>query len=88
MPSAEPAGGDSATIPPQSVNEAESASAAPDRSAIVEFLVAVVPASGGAAMAYHLAERQSQDPITWAALGGAIGLLLGWACLLWIGRDD
>jgi predicted Zn finger-like uncharacterized protein len=61
---------------------------APGSSAVTEALVAVLPAVAGAGLAYDLAGRQHQDPVTWAALGGAVGLLLGWACLLWIARKD
>jgi len=56
--------------------------------AIGEALVALVPCGVGAAMAYHFAGLMDKDPITWAALGGAVGLLMGWACLLWITRED
>jgi len=56
--------------------------------ALAESLVALVPCGVGAAIAYYLAGLQGQDPVTWAALGGAVGLLLGWACLLWITRGD
>jgi hypothetical protein len=55
---------------------------------LVESVVALFPCGIGAGMAYHFAGPWDQDPITWAALGGAIGLLLGWACLLWITRGD
>ena len=55
---------------------------------ILESVVALFPCGIGAGMAYHFAGPWDQDPITWAALGGAIGLLLGWACLLWITRGD
>jgi hypothetical protein len=53
-----------------------------------ESLVALVPCGVGAVLAYHFSGPLGQDPITWAALGGAVGLLLGWACLLWITRGD
>jgi hypothetical protein len=56
--------------------------------ALLEGLVALVPCGIGAGLAYHFAGPMGQDPITWAALGGAIGLLLGWACLLWITHGD
>jgi len=56
--------------------------------ALLEGLVALVPCGVGAGLAYHFAGPMGQDPITWAALGGAIGLLLGWACLLWITHGD
>lgn len=55
---------------------------------ILEGLVAFLPGGLGAAMAYHFAGPWDQDPVVWGALGGAIGLLLGWACLLWITRGD
>jgi hypothetical protein len=58
------------------------------RSPFVESLIALLPAVAGAGLAYDLAGRSNQDTIAWAALGGAVGLLLGWACLLWIGRKD
>lgn len=50
--------------------------------------IALAPSAIGAVLAYYLAGQQNQDPVTWAALGGAMGLLLGWACLLWIRRND
>ena len=56
--------------------------------ALGESLVALIPSGLGAALAYHFSVPLGQDPITWAALGGAVGLLLGWACLLWITRGD
>jgi len=55
---------------------------------ILEGLVAFLPGGIGAGMAYHFAGPWDQDPVVWGALGGAIGLLLGWACLLWITRGD
>lgn len=55
---------------------------------LLESVVALFPCAIGAGMAYHFSGPYDQDPITWAALGGAIGLLLGWACLLWITRGD
>ncbi len=65
---------------------APTASPAPPRSALLEFLVAVVPPSVGASVAYYLAQRDGLDPVAWSALGGAAGFLLGWGCLLWIRR--
>jgi hypothetical protein len=62
--------------------------AARRRGSILEPLVAFLPGGIGAGMAYHFAGPWDQDPVVWAALGGAIGLLLGWACLLWITRGD
>jgi hypothetical protein len=67
---------------------AAAARAKPRHGALLESLVALVPCSVGGGLAYHFAGLLGQDPITWAALGGAIGLLLGWACLLWITRGD
>jgi hypothetical protein len=61
---------------------------APRRSALFEFLIAVIPPSAGASLAYHLASRDQLDPVAWSALGGAAGFLLGWGCLLWIRRKD
>jgi hypothetical protein len=77
---------DEATVPEAIPGPAEKAP--PRRETLPEILVALFPCGLGAAMAYHLAGPRGQDPITWAALGGAIGLLLGWACLLWITRGD
>jgi hypothetical protein len=62
--------------------------AVPRTRAMLESVVALLPGGVGAVLAYHYAGPLGQDPITWAALGGAIGLLLGWACLLWITRGD
>ncbi len=64
------------------------APAAPPRSALIEFLIALVPPCVGASLAYHLAQRGQLDPVAWSALGGAFGFLLGWGCLLWIRRND
>ncbi len=54
----------------------------------LDLVLAIVPSAAGAAVAYHLAGQNQVDPITWTALGGAAGLLLGWGCLLWIRRAD
>lgn len=67
---------------------APAAAPAPPRSALLEFLVAVVPPSLGASAAYYLAHRDQLDPVAWSALGGAAGFLLGWGCLLWIRRRN
>jgi len=64
------------------------ADTAADRSSMFEVLTAVVPAIGGAALAIHLAGQQNGDPLAWAALGGAVGMMVGWACLLFIRRGD
>jgi len=58
------------------------------RSALLEFLIAVLPPSTGASLAYYFAGRTQLDPVAWSALGGAVGFLLGWGCLLWIRRKD
>lgn len=68
--------------------EPKEAKAGRRRSVVLESLVALFPCGVGAGVAYHFAGPLGQDPITWAALGGATGLLLGWACLLWITRGD
>jgi hypothetical protein len=68
--------------------EASGPEAVPRTRAMLESVVALLPGGVGAALAYHYAGPLDQDPITWAALGGAIGLLLGWACLIWITRGD
>lgn len=60
----------------------------PSPNVVVESAIALLPAAVGAYIAYDLAGRQDQDPLTWAALGAAVGLLLGWTCLLWIARKD
>ena len=62
--------------------------ASPARSALLEFLVAVLPPVAGASLAYHFAGREQWDPVAWAALGGAAGFLLGGGCLLWMRRND
>ena len=67
--------------------EADAQPAAP-RSALLEFLIAVVPPSTGASLAYYFAGREQLDPVAWSALGGAVGFLLGWGSLLWIRRKD
>lgn len=58
------------------------------QSSFAEFLVAVVPPSLGASVAYYVAVRDQLDPVAWAALGGAAGFVLGWGCLLWMRRKD
>jgi hypothetical protein len=68
--------------------EDETSTEAPQGPRLLEGLVVLLPSGLGAAMAYHLAGPRGQDPITWAACGGAIGLLLGWVCLLWITRGE
>ena len=52
----------------------------------VESLVPLVPCALGGVLTYHLAGPWGQDPVTWSALGAAMGLLVGWACLIWITR--
>lgn len=93
-PLVDPAAGAQAELPAEADGYAE---AVPDEAAPVaptrggslgEAALALVPSGLGAVVAYHAAGRLGQDPVTWASLGGAIGLLLGWACLLWITRGD
>lgn len=83
-----PAGaGVSDVVKPQTVaEECEMPQAAPAHSALLEFMVAVIPPSVGASVAYYFALRDQLDPVAWSALGGAAGFLLGWGCLLWIRR--
>jgi len=53
-----------------------------------ELLVALVPATLGGGLAYYFAGPFGQSPSLWASLGATVGLLFGWACLLWITRED
>jgi len=52
----------------------------------LELGIALTPSALGGIVAYYLAGQQNQDPVTWSALGGAGGLLLGWVGLLWMQR--
>ena len=61
---------------------------APRMTAVLEASVAVVPCGLGAGLAYYFAGSLNQDPIISAILGGVTGLLLGWACMLWIAHAD
>lgn len=56
--------------------------------AALEAAVAVIPCGIGAGLAYYFAGSLNQDPIISAILGGVTGLLLGWACMLWIAHAD
>ena len=56
--------------------------------ALGEATVAFAPCAAGAGLAYHFAGALGQDPITATAMGAAVGLLVGWACLLWITRGN
>ena len=56
--------------------------------AALDASIAVVPCGLGAGLAYYFAGSLNQDPIISAILGGVTGLLLGWACMLWIARAD
>ena len=60
----------------------------PRVSAILETAVVVIPCGLGAGLAYYFAGSLNQDPIISAILGGVTGLLLGWACMLWIAHAD
>jgi hypothetical protein len=42
--------------------------------------------AAGAFVAYHGVGDSSADALTWAAVGAAAGLVLGWGCLPWIRR--
>lgn len=55
---------------------------------LLEASVAVVPCGLGAGLAYYFSGSLNQDPIISAILGGVTGLLLGWACVLWIAQAD
>ena len=56
--------------------------------AALDASIAVVPCGLGAGLAYYFAGSLNQDPIISAILGGVTGLLLGWACVLWIAHAD
>jgi hypothetical protein len=56
--------------------------------ALGEAVVAFTPCAAGAGLAYHFAGTLGQEPVTAATMGAAVGLLLGWACLLWITRGS
>ncbi len=60
----------------------------PGLTAALELAVAVVPCVLGAGLAYYFAGSLNQDPIIAAILGGVTGLLLGWACVIWIAQAD
>jgi hypothetical protein len=57
-------------------------------SSLARGLVPVVPAVAGGALALSVAAQQNGDLLTWTALGGAAGLLVGWACLRWMRHED
>jgi hypothetical protein len=62
-------------------------SAAPSRrrvNALTELTLAFGPAVIGASLAYARAAEQGADAASWGALGGAVGMLVGWGCLLWV----
>ena len=48
-------------------------------------LAMLLTTAAGARLAYHLGQ---ETPVAWSALGGAVGLLLAWACILWTQRKD
>ncbi len=56
--------------------------------AALDASIAMVPCGLGAGLAYYFAGSLNQDPIISAILGGVTGLLLGWACMLWIAHAD
>jgi hypothetical protein len=53
-----------------------------------EILVALAPACAGSGLAYYLAGGAAGSPWVPLALGGAVGLLVGWGCLRWMRRAD
>jgi hypothetical protein len=56
------------------------------RSDPFEIALALAPSALGGVRGYYLAGQQNQDPVTWSAMGGAGGLLVGWLGLLWMQR--
>jgi len=54
------------------------------RSEPFEIALALAPSALGGVLGYYLAGQQIQDPVTWSAMGGAGGLLVGWLGLLWM----
>ena len=65
----------------------DAAAAAPRRRPFREMLVAILLAGLGVLPAYYLAQEQGLDPTTWMAVGGGIGLFLGWICIRWMRRS-
>ena len=56
--------------------------------AALDASIIMVPCGLGAGLAYYFVGSLNQDPIISAILGGVTGLLLGWACMLWIAHAD
>jgi hypothetical protein len=50
------------------------------------LLVAVLLASIGTAAGYYGALEQQLDPLRWAPVGAAVGLVFGWAWVRWAAR--
>jgi hypothetical protein len=59
----------------------------PRRRPFREILVAILLAGLGVLPAYYLSLEQGLDPTTWMAVGGGIGLFLGWICIRWMRRS-
>ena len=76
------------TLPaPPSPGPATSAGEQPDapRKVWPGVLAMVLTTAAGARLAYHFGQGA---PVAWSALGGALGVLVGWGCILWIQRKD
>ena len=73
---------------PESDGPHEASRFGPQLTAVLELAIAVVPCGLGAGLAYYFAGSLNQDPFISAILGGVTGLLLGWACVLWIAQAD
>ena len=51
-----------------------------------EIAAAALPLGAGAVAGYHLGTAWGLDALTGSAVGGAVGLLAGWACYTWFTR--
>jgi len=68
---------------PAPVAAPREASAGPDGG-----LIAILLGATGLAAGYHGALWQQAEPLTGAAIGGVIGLSLGWAWIRWVNRKS
>ena len=66
---------------------APTVAASRSKSAPLSLIVLLLAAAGGGA-GYYLSLIQRADPLNWAAVGGGLGLLLGWAVMRWMARKD